>query len=62
MQYWRFLLLPNFTPVSRYQLVLAILMFMGSPAWIGLLVLATAASCCVMIPLPSCAPMSEAHC
>ncbi len=43
MQYWRFLLLPNLRPVSRYQLVLAILMFMGSPAWIGLLVLATAA-------------------
>ena len=43
MQYWRFLLLPNLRPVSRYQLVLAILMFIGSPAWIGLLVLATAA-------------------
>ncbi|MBA4033011.1 MAG: glucans biosynthesis glucosyltransferase MdoH [Bradyrhizobium sp.] len=43
MQYWRLLLLPNLTPVSRYQLVLAILMFIGSPAWIGLLVLATAA-------------------
>jgi membrane glycosyltransferase len=43
MQYWRFLLLPNLRPVSRYQLALAILMFIGSPAWIGLLVLATAA-------------------
>jgi membrane glycosyltransferase len=43
MQYWRFLLLPNLRPVSRYQLVLAILMFIGSPAWIGLLVLATIA-------------------
>jgi membrane glycosyltransferase len=43
MQYWRLLLLPNLTPVSRYQLVLAILMFIGSPAWIGLLVLAVAA-------------------
>jgi membrane glycosyltransferase len=43
MQYWRLLRLPNLTPVSRYQLVLAILMFIGSPAWIGLLVLATAA-------------------
>src|SRR6186713_1827879 len=43
MQYWRFLLLPNLRPVSRYQLVLAILMFIGSPAWIGLLVLATVA-------------------
>ena len=43
MQYWRFLLLPNLTPVSRYQLVLAILMFIGSPAWVGLLGLATVA-------------------
>ncbi len=43
MQYWRFLLLPELRPVSRYQLVLAILMFIGSPAWIGLLVLATIA-------------------
>jgi membrane glycosyltransferase len=38
MQYWRFLSLPGLKPVSRYQLVLAILMFIGSPAWIGLFV------------------------
>ena len=43
MQYWRLLTLPKLTPVSRYQLVLAILMFIGSPAWVGLLGLATAA-------------------
>ena len=43
MQYWRFLALPGLKPVSRYQLVLAILMFIGSPAWIGLLVLGTLA-------------------
>jgi membrane glycosyltransferase len=43
MQYWRFLALPNLKPVSRYQLMLAILMFIGSPAWIGLLALATIA-------------------
>jgi membrane glycosyltransferase len=43
MQYWRLVTLPNLTPVSRYQLVLAILMFVGSPAWVGLLGLATAA-------------------
>ena len=41
MQYWQFLLLPGLKPVSRYQLMLAILMFIGSPAWIGLLVLGT---------------------
>lgn len=44
MQYWRFLSLPGIRPVSRYQLVLAILMFIGSPAWIGLLVLGTLAA------------------
>src|SRR4030095_1092954 len=43
MQYLRLVTLPNLTPVSRYQLVLAILMFIGSPAWVGVLGLATAA-------------------
>jgi membrane glycosyltransferase len=43
MQYWRFLFLPGLKPVSRYQLALAIVMFIGSPAWIGLLVLGTLA-------------------
>jgi membrane glycosyltransferase len=41
MQYWHFLTLPGLRPVSRYQLVFAILMFVGSPAWIGLLILGT---------------------
>jgi membrane glycosyltransferase len=44
MQYWRFLSLPGIKPVSRYQLALAIVMFIGSPAWIGLLVLGTLAA------------------
>jgi len=43
IQYFRFLSLENLKPVSRYQLMLAIMMFIGSPAWIGLLVLATIA-------------------
>jgi membrane glycosyltransferase len=43
MQYWRFLALPGLKPVSRYQLALAIMMFIGSPAWIGLLVVGTIA-------------------
>ena len=43
MQYWRFLSLAGLKRVSRYQLVLAILMFIGSPAWIGLLVIGTLA-------------------
>jgi len=43
MQYWRFLSLPGLKPVSRYQLTLAIAMFVGSPAWIGLFLLGTLA-------------------
>ena len=43
MQYWRFLFLPGLKLVSRYQLAFALLMFIGSPAWMGLLVLGTLA-------------------
>ena len=43
MQYWHLLGLRGLRPVSRYQLVFAILMFAGSPAWIALLVLGTLA-------------------
>jgi membrane glycosyltransferase len=42
MQYWRFLRAPGLHPVSRYQLLLAILMFLGSPAWMGLLLVGSA--------------------
>jgi membrane glycosyltransferase len=41
MQYWRFLTMPGLRPVSRYQLAFALLMFLGSPAWMGMLVLGT---------------------
>ncbi len=43
MQYWQFTVLRGLAPVSRYQLGLAILMFIGSPAWIGMLILGTVA-------------------
>lgn len=43
MQYWPFILLPGLKLVSRYQLVLWVLMFVSSPAWIALLVGGTAA-------------------
>ncbi len=43
MQYWHFLVMPGLKAASRYQLGFAILMFLGSPAWMGLLVLGTAA-------------------
>jgi membrane glycosyltransferase len=38
LQYWRLLGMPGLKPVSRIQLVLAILMFLGSPAWLGFMV------------------------
>jgi membrane glycosyltransferase len=38
MQYWHFLFMPGLKLISRYQLAFALLMFVGSPAWIGLLV------------------------
>ncbi len=41
MQYWRFLTLPGLRPVNRWNLVIAILMFIASPAWIGMFVLGT---------------------
>ena len=41
MQYWHFLFMPGLKLVSRYQLAFALLMFIGSPAWIGLLVFGT---------------------
>jgi membrane glycosyltransferase len=44
MQYWHFLTIPGLQLVSRYQLVFAILMFLGSPAWMGLLVIGTLAA------------------
>jgi membrane glycosyltransferase len=43
LQYWRFLFLPGLKPVSRFQLAIALLMFLGSPAWIVLLLLGSAA-------------------
>ena len=43
LQYWRFLGLPGLKFVSRCQLLFAILMFLGSPGWIGLLIIGTLA-------------------
>jgi membrane glycosyltransferase len=42
LQYVFFLGLPGLKPVSRIQLLFAMLMFTGSPAWIGLWLLGTA--------------------
>jgi membrane glycosyltransferase len=43
LQYGHFLFLPGMKPVSRFQLAFAMLMFLGSPAWIGLLIVGTLA-------------------
>src|SRR3954447_1954215 len=43
MQYWPYLVMPGLKPVSRYQIAFAMLMFLGSPAWIGLLALGSLA-------------------
>ena len=50
MQYLHLLGLPGLKAVSRYQLVFAILMFLGSPAWIALLVLGTLAAAAAPVP------------
>jgi membrane glycosyltransferase len=39
MQYFHFLNMPRLLPVSRCQLVLAIAMYAGSPAWLGFMLL-----------------------
>jgi len=44
MQYVHLLALPGLKAVSRFQLVFALLMFLGSPAWIGLLIVGTLAT------------------
>jgi membrane glycosyltransferase len=41
MQYWRLLAMPGLHLLGRIQLLLAILMFIGSPAWIAFVLLAT---------------------
>ena len=36
MQYWQLLRMPGLKPVSRFQLLFAIQMYLGSPAWIAM--------------------------
>jgi membrane glycosyltransferase len=50
MQYWHFVRMPGLKPVSRYQLAFAILMFIGSPAWIGMLLVASVAVATASVP------------
>jgi membrane glycosyltransferase len=41
MQYWQLLNLPALEPVSRFQLLFAILMYLNSSAWIAMMALGT---------------------
>jgi membrane glycosyltransferase len=43
MQYWQLLNLPGLKPVSRFQLLLAILMYLSSPAWMAMMAIGTIA-------------------
>ncbi|MEM6664960.1 MAG: glucans biosynthesis glucosyltransferase MdoH, partial [Pseudomonadota bacterium] len=51
MQYFKLLNLPDVRLISRMQLVLAILMFIGAPAWLGFMALATSRFIAVDDPL-----------
>jgi membrane glycosyltransferase len=51
LQYSAFLFQPGMKPVSRVQLGFAMLMFLGSPAWIGLLVVGVIAA--ALAPTPA---------
>jgi membrane glycosyltransferase len=57
MQYWRLLGLPGIAFTSRYQLAFAIMMFLGSPGWIGLLIVGTA----LTVVSPTAANHFRAH-
>jgi membrane glycosyltransferase len=57
LQYVFFLGLPGLRPVSRIQLLFAMLMFTGSPAWIGLWLLGTA----MLAATPQTSAFLDAH-
>jgi membrane glycosyltransferase len=41
MQYWQLLRMPGLKPVSRFQLLFAIQMYLGSPAWMAMTAIGT---------------------
>lgn len=52
MQYWRLLTLPGLHGLSRFQLVFAILMYIGSPAWMLFALLASTRHALIATPGP----------
>jgi membrane glycosyltransferase len=57
MQYWQLLGMPGLKPVSRFQLVFAILMYLGSPAWMGMVAMGTIALALAGNPTAPSAPV-----
>jgi membrane glycosyltransferase len=57
MQYWQLLSLPGLRPVSRFQLLFAILMYLGSPAWMALVAMGTIAIAMAGTPTAPSAPV-----
>ncbi|MBX9828800.1 MAG: glucans biosynthesis glucosyltransferase MdoH [Xanthobacteraceae bacterium] len=51
LQYWPFIKMPDLPPVCRFQLLFAMLMFIGSPAWMGMLIFGTIAA--ALAPTPA---------
>jgi membrane glycosyltransferase len=41
MQYWKLLRMPGLKPVSRFHLMFAIWMYLGSPAWMAMMAIGT---------------------
>jgi membrane glycosyltransferase len=41
MQYWKLLTMPGLKPVSRFHLMFAIWMYLGSPAWMAMMAIGT---------------------
>jgi membrane glycosyltransferase len=41
MQYWQLLTMPGLKPVSRFHLMFAIWMYLGSPAWMAMMAIGT---------------------
>jgi membrane glycosyltransferase len=52
MQYWRLLALPGLHGLSRFQLAFAILMYIGSPAWMAFALLASTRHVLIHTPDP----------
>jgi membrane glycosyltransferase len=56
MQYWHLLGSPGLRPVSRFQIVFAILMYLGSPAWMAMIATGMIAIMMSGVPTASSGP------